>query len=363
LSVLAKFPRLRSLPDAGASRSGKIDILIVDDSVVVRTMLARMLEEHPAFAVVGQVDRAERAMAWLSHNRANIVLLDIEMPDRDGLAALPDMIIAGQGARIVMVSSSTAQGASVTLRALAEGAADAVAKPDVGALGRHFAIDLIERLLRIGPAVHDGPGVGVEDFPLRQVATGPVSCVAIGASTGGLHALRDFFAALPAKFDAPIFVTQHLPAAFMPFFAGQLATMSGRSCVVARDGTTALPGSIYVAPGDAHLICERRGAHIVTRLDFGAVANHSLPSVDPMFASVAATFGTAGVGVVLSGMGRDGAEGAARLAEVGADVIIQDAASSVIWGMPGAVAKASLASLCGPADVLASHIARRGSHR
>ncbi|MDB5700740.1 MAG: cheB [Sphingomonadales bacterium] len=322
-----------------------------------------MLEEHPAFAVVGRVDRAERAIAWLSQNRADIVLLDIEMPDRDGLAALPDMIVAGQGARIVMVSSSTAQGASVTLRALAEGAADAVAKPNVGALGRHFATDLIERLLRIGPADHADPGLGIEDFPLRDAATGPISCVAIGASTGGLHALGAFFAALPARFDAPIFVTQHLPAAFMPFFAGQLATMSGRSCVVARDGAAALPGSICVAPGDAHLICERHGSHIVTRLDFGEVANHSLPSVDPMFASVATAFGATGVGVVLSGMGRDGAEGAVRLADVGADVIVQDAASSVIWGMPGAVAKAGLASLCGPADLLARHIARRGSHR
>ncbi|MDB5713522.1 MAG: cheB [Sphingomonadales bacterium] len=322
-----------------------------------------MLEEHPAFAVVGQVDRAERAIAWLSLNRADIVLLDIEMPERDGLAALPDVIVAGRGARIVMVSSSTAQGASVTLRALAMGAADAVAKPDVGAFGRQFASDLTERLLRIGRADPEGPSIGVESFPLREVATGPVSCVAIGASTGGLHALGAFFAALPAQFDAPIFVTQHLPAAFMPFFAGQLATMSGRSCVVANDGATALPGSICVAPGDAHLICERRGTHIVTRLDFGEVANHSLPSVDPMFVSVAATFGIGGVGVVLSGMGRDGAAGAARLASVGADVIVQDALSSVVWGMPGAVAKAGLASLCGPADMLARYIARRRSGR
>lgn len=319
-----------------------------------------MLGEHPAFTVSGQVDRAERAIEWLAHNRADIVLLDIEMPDRDGLAALADIISAGNGARIVMVSSSTAQGASVTLRALAGGAADAVAKPAVGALGRSFAVDLIDRLLRIGPADHDGKATRAGEFVVREVATGPVSCVAVGASTGGLHALATFFAALPRSFDTPILVTQHLPAAFMPFFADQLATMSGRSCCVARDAAVAAPGSIHVAPGDAHLVCERRGSRIMTRLHAGEVANRSLPSVDPMFASVAEVFGEGGVGVVLSGMGRDGMEGAAMLAAIGADVIVQDEASSVIWGMPGVVARAGLASLCGPADALARHLARRG---
>jgi two-component system chemotaxis response regulator CheB len=321
-----------------------------------------MLEEHPSFVVAGQVDRAERAIEWLRHNSVDIVLLDIEMPDRDGLAALPDVIAAGRGARIVMVSSSTATGASVTLQALAEGAADAVAKPSVGALGRHFAVDLIGRLLRIGPASHRNDGSD-QNFSFRNVATGPVSCVAVGASTGGLHALATFFAALPVAFDAPILVTQHLPAAFMPFFAAQLASMSGRPCSVARDDAAMMRGTIHVAPGEAHLLCETRGSKFVLRLSSDEVVNRSLPSVDPMFTSVATTFGGSGVGVILSGMGRDGAEGAARLAAVAADVLVQDAASSVIWGMPGAAVRAGLASLCGPADVLARHIARRGSIR
>jgi two-component system chemotaxis response regulator CheB len=347
--------------DAGSARTAKIHVLIVDDSVVVRTMLARMLEEHPAFVVVGQVDRAERAIEWLRQNHVDIVLLDIEMPDRNGLAALPDVIAAGRGARIVMVSSATAAGASVTLRALAEGAADAVAKPNVGALGRHFAVDLIDRLLRIGPANHRADRSLARDFLFRDVATGPVSCVAVGASTGGLHALSTFFVALPIAFDAPVFVTQHLPAAFMPFFAAQLATMSGRPCSVARDNAVATLGSIYVAPGEAHLLCELRGSNIVTRLNAAEVVNRSLPSIDPMFASVATTFGAGGVGVLLSGMGRDGVEGAAMLAAAGADVLVQDAVSSVVWGMPGAAARAGLASLCGPADALARHIVRRGS--
>jgi two-component system chemotaxis response regulator CheB len=338
-----------------------LKILIVDDSVVVRTMLSRMLEEHPSFAVVGKVDRAERAIGWLGANIADIILLDIEMPDRDGLAALPDIIAAGRGARIVMVSSSTARGASVTLRALALGAADAIAKPNIGALGRHFATDLTERLVRIGPADHAGSATARQSFVLRPTATGLIPLVAIGSSTGGLHALTTFFKSLPLTFDAPILVTQHLPAAFMPFFADQLAMMSGRPCSVARDGAAATKGAIYVAPGDAHLMCEQHGPKIVLRLHSEEVPNLSLPSVDPMFASVAATFGPDGVGIVLSGMGRDGTDGAALLAKAGADVIVQDEASSVIWGMPGTVAKAGLASLCGPGDALARYVIQRGS--
>jgi two-component system chemotaxis response regulator CheB len=338
----------------------RIKILIVDDSVVVRTMLGRMLEEHPAFAVVGRVDRAERAIDWLTLNSADIILLDIEMPDRDGLAALPDIVVAGRGARIVMVSSSTAHGASVTLRALAGGAADAIAKPNVGGLGRHFAIDLIDRLLRIGaeqPAATNVP----HDFVLRDASTGLIPIVAIGSSTGGLHALARFFTALPLTFDAPILVTQHLPASFMPFFADQLALMSQRPCSVARDGAVALKGAIYLAPGTAHLMCDRRGSKIVLRLQSEEVSNHSLPSVDPMLASVAAAFGAMGVGIVLSGMGRDGAEGAALLARAGADVLVQNEATSVIWGMPGAVARAGSASMCAPAEDLARHLVTRGA--
>ena len=320
-----------------------------------------MLDEHPAFAVAGRVDRAERAIDWLQVNNADIILLDIEMPDRDGLAALPDIIAAGRGARIVMVSSSTAHGASVTLRALAGGAADAIEKPNVGGLNRHFGIDLIERLLRIGFSEQSATTSAKQNFLLRLVATGPVPIVAIGSSTGGLHALARFFAALPPTFDAPILVTQHLPASFMPFFADQLSMMSQRPCSVARDGAVAARGAIYVAPGIAHLMCERRGSKIIMRLQPEEVSNHSLPSVDPMFASVAAAFGSQGVGIVLSGMGRDGAEGAVLLARAGADVIVQDEATSVIWGMPGAVARAGSASMCAPAEELARHLVSRGT--
>lgn len=333
----------------------------MDDSIVVRMMLSRMLEDHPAFLVVGRLDRAERAIDWLRSETADIVLLDVEMPDRDGLAALPDIIAAGRGARIVMVSSSTARGASVTLRALANGAADAIAKPEIGALSRRFGGELIDCLLRVGTVHQTQTAAAGQSFTLRPPATGAVSIVAIGSSTGGLLALSTFFAALPLTFDAPILVTQHLPASFMPFFADQLSLMSRRPCSVARDGAEAVKGALYVAPGTAHLMCEKIGPKTILRLQTNSVANHSLPSVDPMFASIAAAFGREGVGIVFSGMGRDGADGASALADVDADVIVQDEVSSVIWGMPGAVALAGMASLCAPADDMARYLVRRGA--
>jgi two-component system chemotaxis response regulator CheB len=345
----------------GWPNGAKISVLIVDDSVVVRTMIGQMLDEHPEFTVVGQADRAERAIGWLSDNHADIILLDIEMPDRDGLSALPDVLAAGRGSRVVMVSSSTAQGAAITLRALAAGAADAIAKPSVGTLGRHFAADLIERLLRIGRSAIGKSTRHERGFNLRECSLAPISCVAIGASTGGVHALSVFFAALPRSFDAPILITQHLPAAFMPFFAGQLETMSGRQCRVAQTGVPIVRGAVYVAPGDRHLCCERSREGIVTRLCSGTVANHNLPSVDPMFSTMAETFSSTCVGIVLSGMGRDGVEGAAVLASQHADVLVQDAESSVVWGMPGVIASSGLASLCAPPGALAEHLMSRGA--
>lgn len=324
-------------------------------------MLVRMLEDHPALTVAGQVDRASRAIDWLETGSTDIILLDIEMPDRDGLTALPDIIAAANGARIVMVSSSTAAGATVTLRALALGATDAIAKPSAGALGQEFASELIAKLVRLGRSDRETQASAHPVLSCRKAAAGPVAAVAIGASTGGLHALSAFFAALPLSFDAPILVTQHLPSPFMPFFADQLAAISGRACSVARDGEALRRGIVLVAPGDAHLSCERQGSTVVARLLSGAVVNRNLPSVDPMFAGMAGTYGSKGVAVVLSGMGRDGAEGAALVAALGADVLVQDPGSAVVWGMPGTVARRELASMIASPARLAAYLAARGS--
>ena len=183
--------------------------------------------------------------------------------------------------------------------------------------------------------------------------------LAIGASTGGIHALGHFLGALPPVIGLPILVTQHLPASFMEAFARQLVSASGREAVVAEDGAELMPDRILIAPGDAHLTVVRQGKRLVVRLDRAPAASGCLPSVDPMFASLAEACDGEVLGVVLSGMGRDGADGAVRIVDAGGTVLAQDEASSAVWGMPGAVAKAGLAAAILAPDQLALRIGAR----
>ena len=187
----------------------------------------------------------------------------------------------------------------------------------------------------------------------------PLRLLAIGASTGGIHALGTFFTALPDRIGVPILVTQHLPPAFMTVFARQLSLAAKREAVVAEDGTDLLPDRIVVAPGEAHLLVDEVNGKLVARLLKTKVASGCMPSVDPMLSSAAAVLGCGALGVILTGMGRDGAEGARRLVEAGGLVMAQDEASSAVWGMPRAVADAGLACAILPPEKLARRIASR----
>ncbi len=357
---------------AAAGQGGSpIRLMIVDDSIVARSILARMLAPRPEFELVASVASAEQALDRLDHERVDIILLDVAMPGTDGITALPDIIRRSRGARVLIVSSRAEEGAAACLAALALGAADTLPKPGAGAggFGGTFATLLIEKLLRIArddpgaplaPAPRAGPPAAAIALRAAGVA-GPIACLAIGASTGGIHALNAFLTALPPTFTAPILVTQHLPPTFMPYFAAQLRGVAKRPAHVAADGMRLCPGELLVAPGTAHLGLVRSVAGVRVHLEHQPVPSACLPSVDPMFAAVARCFGARGLGVVLSGMGRDGAIGAAALAAAGGEVIAQDQASSVIWGMPGAVANAGLATLVGPPAQLARHIAQRAA--
>jgi two-component system chemotaxis response regulator CheB len=183
--------------------------------------------------------------------------------------------------------------------------------------------------------------------------------VAIGASTGGIHSLSTFFQALPAKIGVPILVTQHLPAPFMSVFARQLSNASGREAIVAEDGLRLLADRIVIAPGDAHLTVDISGGHLVARLTRNRVSSGCLPSVDPMLTTAAALLGSEALGIVLTGMGRDGLEGAMALIGAGGSVIVQDEASSAVWGMPRAVADAGLACAVLPPAKIARRVANR----
>ena len=329
-------------------------VLIVDDSVVARAVIARMIDASDRFSVVGAVGTAKAALEFLERATVDFILLDIEMPGVDGLTALPDLIAAGAGARVLIVSSSADDGGAAAVRALAMGAAETLEKPSTGALSRQFAAALVAKLEHLCETVVPLPPVvkisPLPDRPVKPVPQkpGPSSddydIVAIGASTGGIHALSLMFRELPAAFRLPIVITQHLPASFMPYFAAQIALLAGRPCEVAVDRLRIRPGRIMIAPGDAHLKCVRlTDGGAAFRLTHDPVASGCMPSVDPMLASIADVYGARMLAVVLSGMGRDGADGARRVHDVGGCVVAQDRASSVVWGMPGAVASSGVA--------------------
>lgn len=344
----AAAPTAPSVPDATR-------VLIVDDSAVARAVIGRVVDASDHYCVVGVASHVAGALAFLARASVDYILLDINLPGIDGVTALPDLIAAGGKAKVLVVSSATTAGAAITVQALAFGAADTMEKPETGALSVRWGEALIERLDRLGdPAPRGVPAA------LRP-ATAPAAydVVAIGASTGGINALSQIFRELPAAFHLPVLVTQHLPATFMPYFAAQLALFAQRPCDVATDRLRVRPGRVIVAPGDAHIRCVPAGDGAAIRLSREKVSSGCTPSVDPMLVSVAATFGARALGVVLSGMGRDGTDGARSLYKAGGAVVVQDQASSVVWGMPGAVAQAGLAAATLPPAAIGRLIAER----
>ncbi len=341
-----------------------IRLLIVDDSAVARAVLSRILAGFGDFAVVAQAADARSAMDALAVTSVDIVLLDVEMPGASGLEALPEIVAAGNGARVLIVSSMAEEGAEVTVRALAAGAADALPKPGAATFAGRFSEVLADRLRRIGradrmPAADIRAEEATAAPVLREMPDAPLGCLALGASTGGLPALIAFLRALPPRIGAPILVTQHLPEIFMPHFARQLEAACGRLALVAADGDMLAEEKIHVAPGDAHLSLARNGLEVAVKLDRRRAPSGCRPSVDPMLASVATAYGDGGLGVILSGMGRDGALGARRLVEAGGAVLAQDRASCSVWGMPRVVAEAGLAAAVLPPADLARRVAAR----
>ncbi len=355
-SAIARRPPLEKAADP------PIRLLIVDDSTIARAVLSRMLGADPDFEIAAVAGNADQALEQLKSVRVDIVLLDVEMPGGSGLDALPVILEAGAGARVLIVSSMADDGAETTVRALALGAADTLPKPGSSYFAGRFSRVLADRIRRIGRASRRAEATPTrkDAIRLRTMPEGPIGCIALGASTGGLHALIEFLRALPPAIGAPLLVTQHLPPIFMSHFARQLEAAAGRRAIVAGHGQRLIDDVVHIAPGDAHLCVERNAAgEIRARLDRTRASSNCLPSVDPMLASVADLYGDAAVGIVLSGMGRDGLAGARRLAERQGTVLAQDQASAAIWGMPRAVAEAGLASAVLPPPDLARRIALR----
>ena len=332
-----------------AETGRRIRVLVVDDSAVMRQLLAEILGSAPDIEVVGTAPDPYVARDKIKRLNPDVLTLDVEMPRMDGLTFLRNLMRL-RPMPVVMVSSLTAQGAEETLEALELGAVDFVTKPAVDVVHgmRAYAETLIEKVraaagarvrrLALAPAPRrSADAVLPRARPPRALRT-THRIVAIGASTGGTEAVRALLAALPP--DAPgIVIAQHIPAAFSGPFARRLDGACALVVREAEDGAPILPGHAYVAPGDRHLLVERSGARYHCRLSDGAPVNRHRPSVDVLFRSVAQAAGPNAVGVLLTGMGEDGARGLLEMREAGARTLAQDETTSVVWGMPGAAVR------------------------
>ena len=320
--------------------------MICDDSAVIRGAIARILDSDPEVIVAAKVENGKLAIDQLRAARVDVVVLDIEMPVMDGLTALPLLLRADLGVRIIMASTLTTRGADIALRALRMGAADYVPKPSsIGTVGDDaFGRELLTKVKALGrlrrPAMI--PPAAQPTLALRAAPTLPPALLAVGSSTGGPQALFSLVQALGRPIGIPMILTQHMPATFTPILADHLNRLGVMPCHEARDGEALVAGRIYLAPGDRHLLVEGGRTGLRARLTSDPAENFCRPSVDPMLRSAASACPGRVLVAMLTGMGQDGLAGTTKVVEAGGAAIGQDEASSVVWGMPGAIARAGL---------------------
>jgi two-component system, chemotaxis family, protein-glutamate methylesterase/glutaminase len=366
--------------------ASKIRVLIIDDSALVRDLLSKILATDPGIEVVGTAADAYIAREKIKQLNPDVVTLDVEMPKMDGVQFLRNLMRL-RPMPVVMCSSLTERGADVTLTALELGAVDFVTKPkiDLAHTLDDYAAEIISKVriasrARVralaadpGPTGAASSGVGVRANPdLSNLSVGarPLrfkttdQIIAIGASTGGTEAIREVLLRMPP--DAPgIVISQHIPAAFSRPFAERMNGCSQMTVHQAEQGQLIMPGHVYIAPGDRHLVVDRDGARYRCRITEDAPVNHHRPSVDVMLNSVARNVGPNAIGVMLTGMGSDGARGMLAMREAGARNIAQDENTSVVWGMPGSAVQAGAVDAVVPlhavADLLLRWIAERES--
>ena len=321
-------------------------VMVCDDSAVIRGALARMLESDPEIAVVAKVENGKLAVDQIRAAQADVVVLDIEMPVMDGMTALPRLLRADPGIRVIMASTLTTRGADIALRALRLGASDYVPKPSsIGSVSDEgFKRELLEKVkglarMRRRPSL---PARLQTPILLRSAPPIPAKLLAVGSSTGGPQALFNLVQALGRSPGVPVVITQHMPATFTPILAEHLNRLGLMPCTEARDGESLVAGRIYLAPGDRHLLVDGGRSGLRARLTTDPPENFCRPSVDPMLRSAANACDGRVLVAMLTGMGQDGLAGTKLVIEAGGAAIGQDEATSVVWGMPGAIAKAGL---------------------
>lgn len=331
---------------------GKLRALVVDDSVVIRRLVTHVLSEDPEIEVVGAAPDGVIALARIPQLNPHVVTLDIEMPRMDGIATLREIRKQFPDVIVIMFSTLTDRGAAITMEALALGAHDYVAKAsNTGSLDRsleNLRGELIPKIKQFFQFGRSAPQPAPSAAPPRIAAMpkGPrphPQAVVIGVSTGGPTALAAILPKLPADFPLPVLIVQHMPPMFTRLLAERLQTQTKLRVMEASEGTRIEPGVVLIAPGNLHMRVRRAGGHASVTLDQSPPENSCRPAADALFCSAAEAYGGAAIGVVLTGMGKDGFRGCEALKAQGAYIIAQDEASSVVWGMPGFVSKAGLA--------------------
>ncbi|WP_428392550.1 protein-glutamate methylesterase/protein-glutamine glutaminase [Lichenicoccus sp.] len=339
----------------------RIRVLVCDDSFTIRSIIARILGSDPEIEVAGLAADGAKAAEALRAGNIDVVVLDVEMPVMDGLTALPLLLRIDPGVRIIMASALTTQGGAITMRALAAGAADYVPKP-AAAQADEFAREILTkvkgqaRLRRLGAAIGRLPAAPPPTLTLQPQPARTPLLLAIGSSTGGPQALFAFFRALAAPLPVPIVVTQHMPPLFTRSLAEHIERQGPRSCREAGDRQPLLPDHILIAPGDRHMTIMATEAGLRIRLTDDPPENSCRPAVDPMLRSAAVACQGRVLAVILTGMGQDGLRGGKAVLDAGGSILAQDEASSVVWGMPGAVARAGLCHAVLPIDELARKV-------
>jgi two-component system, chemotaxis family, protein-glutamate methylesterase/glutaminase len=387
-------------PTAPAAAQDPIRVMIVDDAVVVRGLVSRWIDEEPDLKTVASVRTGRDAVDQLLRVNPDVVILDIDMPDLDGLSALPLLLEKKRDLTVIMASTLTRRNAEVSLKALSLGAADYIPKPATNrevTTSATFRRELIEKVRQLGGrrkrgftsmpaeprarqpfAVPSAPGTqprkkfsvaeprtvapqpGSGDIKLRPFSPLVPRVLLIGSSTGGPQALTALVERIkPVYGRAPVLITQHMPPTFTTILAEHLARASGQTAHEAIDGEPVVPGTIYLAPGGKHMTVAKRNNQPAISLNEGPMVNFCRPAVDPLFASAAQVWGSAILAVVLTGMGSDGTRGAEDIVAAGGSVIAQDEATSVVWGMPGAAAHAGVCAAVLPLDQIGPKIVRQ----
>ncbi len=379
----------RTGASSSADAQASVRVLLCDDSAVVRTVLERLLAGTAAIQVVAQAANGLQAVEAVRAGGIDVVVLDIEMPVLDGMAALPRLLAVDGTIRVLMASSLTTKGAAIALDALRLGAADFIPKPSAmgaGPADAGFRAELVAKVVGLGRQCHahrarrnvgqpgagqsgEGQGGATRPLPgglrLRPAPQQPPAVLAIGSSTGGPSALLSLFQALGNRVAVPILLTQHMPPLFTARLAEQIERLGGATCAEAEHGEPLRPGHVHMAPGNRHLTVSKRDGAVSVALTDDPPENFCRPAVDPMLRSLAAVYPSRVLVLMLTGMGQDGLLGAQQVVAGGGAVIAQDEASSIVWGMPGAVARAGLCHAVLPLSDLApkllQFVARRGA--